>query len=156
MSKGKIIKKVFLVGIVLAAIGGGVVFYVFNAPHRDVQAQTADFELTSDALVSEYLADYSAANDKYLDDEGESKIIAITGTVVSVTENLNKEKVILLRSEGQDAGVRCTFTVATNHNAESIVAGTTITIKGVIRSGATYDEDLEEYEDVIIEKSDIN
>ena len=156
MAQGKIVKKIVIVGIVLAAIAGGVVFYLFNMPHRDVQAQAADFELTSDALVAEYLADNAAANNKYLDEEGQSKIIAVTGTVASVTENLNNEKVILLRSKDQEAGVRCTFTAQTNHSAESVVAGSTITIKGVIRSGASFDEDLEEYEDVILEKSDIN
>ena len=30
-----------------------------------------------------------------------------------------------------------------------------ITVKGVIRSGASYDEDLELYENVTIDKSDI-
>jgi hypothetical protein len=33
--------------------------------------------------------------------------------------------------------------------------GETITVKGVIRSGASFDEDLELYENVILEKSDV-
>jgi hypothetical protein len=35
------------------------------------------------------------------------------------------------------------------------MVGQAITVKGVIRSGASYDEDLEMYENVILEKSDI-
>jgi len=40
-------------------------------------------------------------------------------------------------------------------NVEGLKIGDYIKIKGVIRSGAEIDEDLELYEDVIIEKSDI-
>ena len=43
----------------------------------------------------------------------------------------------------------------TNSNTQNIKIGDNIVIKGVIRSGASYDADLEMYENVIIEKSDI-
>lgn len=37
----------------------------------------------------------------------------------------------------------------------NLKTGDKITIKGVIRSGASFDSDLDMYENVIIEKSDI-
>ena len=47
------------------------------------------------------------------------------------------------------------FTAETNDNLNRITVGQAIKVKEVIRSGASYDEDLEMYENVILEKSDI-
>jgi hypothetical protein len=44
---------------------------------------------------------------------------------------------------------------ATNSNAERVLEGEVITVKGVIRSGAGYDPDLDLYEDVIMEKCNV-
>jgi hypothetical protein len=38
---------------------------------------------------------------------------------------------------------------------KGLALGEEITVKGVIRSGAEYDEDLEMYEDVIMAKCDL-
>ena len=62
---------------------------------------------------------------------------------------------MLLKSGQDKAGVSATFTPETNGNLDGIQVGQTITVKGVIRSGASYNEDLELYEHVILEKSDI-
>ena len=110
--------------------------------------------MTTNELVKEYLSDASLANDKYLQEEGESKILAVTGTVKSIDQNLENNYVILLQDEAL-SGVRCTFTIETNEHAATLKKGQKVTIKGVIRSGASYDEDLELYEDVILDKCDI-
>ena len=152
-------KKIVKWGIILlvsgTVIGGGAVLYMFNMPHRNVQAASADFELGAKQLVNEYLRDAQAANDKYLQEDGESKIIAVTGIVASVDEDMKQQKVVLLKENGDKAGVSCTFMLVTNANAKNLKKGNEVTIKGVIRSGAGYDEDLELYEDVILEKSDV-
>ena len=106
-------------------------------------------------LVLEYLANADLANEKYLEQEGDSKVIAITGTVSSIDEDLNHQKVVLLKNADENAGVSCTFMAVTNANATKLKPGDKVTIKGVIRSGAGYDEDLELYEDVIMEKCDV-
>ena len=61
----------------------------------------------------------------------------------------------MLKEKGDKAGVSATFTVETNHKISDLKIGEKITVKGVIRSGASYDEDLELYENVILEKSDL-
>jgi RecG-like helicase len=99
--------------------------------------------------------DARAANDKYLQEEGDSKIIAVTGIVASIIEDMNQQKVVLLKSNKDKAGVSCSFMASTNFHAEELSSGDEVTIKGVIRSGAGYDEDLELYEDVIMEKCDV-
>ena len=136
-------------------IGGGVILYVYNKPHRDVQASSVDYILEVKQLVNEYLMDARAANEKYLQEDGDSKIIAITGRVASIDEDLHQQKVVLLKETNGLAGVSCTFMRETNKNVEKLKPGDLVTIKGVIRAGAGYDEDMELYEDVILEKCDL-
>ena len=111
--------------------------------------------LTSSQIVTEYLTDNEAANQKYLAADGDSKILEISGEVNKISENFNGQKVVLLKGGQDRAGVSAIFTAETNDNLNEISLGQTITVKGVIRSGASYDEDLEMYEHVILEKSDI-
>jgi len=153
--KKKIIKwGAIIVGIGLV-IGVGVAFYLFNMPHRDVQAEPVDYSMDAGKLIQEYLDNSVAANEKYLQEDGDSKILAVSGTVYSIDSDLNNQKVVLLKSQGAKAGISCTFMQSTNANAEKLRNGDHVTIKGVIRSGAGYDEDLDLYEDVILEKCDI-
>lgn len=153
--KNKYIKWGLILLIAGLAIGGGTAFYIFNMPHRDVQAIEADFNMNGIELVNEYLMDAKNANDKYLQEEGDSKIIAVTGTVASIDENMKQQKVVLLKAAEDKAGVSCSFMASTNVNAKKLNLGDQVTIKGVIRSGAGYDDDLELYEDVIMEKCDV-
>ena len=124
-------------------------------PHRNVQETTTDYTLKATDIVKEYLTSPQIANDKYLDAEGESKILEIEGTISSITEDFNNQKVVLLKPNDQEAGVSCTFTEATNQSVSNLSVGQKVTLKGVIRSGASYDEDLEMYENVIMEKCDL-
>ena len=152
MKKKKVIKMslaVIIIGIITA---GSVGFYLFNMPHRNVQASDSDYTLSVGQLISEYLSDPFTANEKYLADDGDSKILEISGQVASISEDYNLQKVVLLKSSDDKAGVSCTFTKETNESLNEVKPGQHITVKGVIRSGAFFDEDLEMYENVIVEK----
>jgi hypothetical protein len=154
-TKKKIFKIVLIVIGVGVLIGGGVGYYMFNKPARNVQNTETDFSYKASEIVNEYLTDSKKANAKYLAENGESKVLEITGFVAKISEDFNNQKVILLKAEGENAGVSCTFTAETNVNTLNIKMGDQVTIKGVIRSGASFDKDLDMYENVIIEKSDI-
>lgn len=155
MTKKRILKISLLVVAVVVIIGGSLAYYMFNMPHRDIQATQTDYTLKSSDIVNEYLSNADLANEKYLDSEGESKIIEVTGNVFEVSEDFNDNKVVILKLEGGKAGVSCTFSKETNSNASKLKKGDKITIKGVIRSGASFDKDLGMYEDVIMEKCDV-
>ena len=155
MKRKKLIRTVAIIGVAGLLIGGGLGLYMFYMPQRDVQSARTDFSLTSSQIVMEYLTDYEAANQKYLAANGNSKILEIAGEVNLISENYNGQQVVLLKSGQDKAGVSATFTSETNGNLDGIQIGQTITVKGVIRSGASYNEDLELYENVILEKSDI-
>jgi hypothetical protein len=155
MKKKKVLKIVAILGVAGLLIGGGIGLYMFNKPHRNIQSADVDYTLTASEIVSEYLTDIDAANKKYLAADGDSKILEITGVVSKISEDFSGQKVVLLKGEQVQAGVSATFTSETNSSLDDVQVDQTITIKGVIRSGASYDEDLEMYEHVIIEKSDI-
>jgi len=154
-TKKKILKIALIVigGGILIAVG--IVFYMLNKPARDVQNTKTDYSYEASQIVNEYLTDAQTANDKYLDEAGNSKVLEISGIVAKISEDFNNQKVLLLKSVNDKAGVSCTFTSETNSKTSTVKVGDQITIKGVIRSGASYDEDLGMYENVIIEKSDI-
>ena len=155
MKRRKIFKTIIILGVAGIIIGGGIGLYMFNMPHRDIQNADTDFSLIASDIVSEYLTDAAAANKKYLAADGNSKILEITGEISEIYDNYNGQKVVLIKDDMDKAGVSATFTPETNNNLKEVEIGQTITIKGVIRSGASYDEDLELYENVTIDKSDI-
>jgi tRNA(Ile2) C34 agmatinyltransferase TiaS len=148
-------KKILIVLTTGFLIAAGIALYMFNKPARDVQATQTDFSYSASAIVNEYLTDANAANEKYLDEEGNSKVLEITGTVADISEDFNNQKVILLKNATDKAGVSATFTKETNAHTNNVKIGDEITVKGVIRSGAAYDADLEMYENVILDKCDI-
>ncbi len=155
MKKKKLFRIAAILVIAGVLVGGGIGLYMFNMPHRDVQAAEVDYALTATEIVEEYLADRDAANQKYLSANGESKVLEITGVIGNISENFNGQKVVLFIGQPDKAGVSVTFTHETNSSLDDIQVGETITIKGVIRSGASFDEDLEMYEHVVIDKSDL-
>ncbi len=154
MKRKKIIKISLIVVLAILVVAGGTAFYLFNMPHRDVQKTKSDFSYTSKQIVDEYIEDPEAANQKYLDEEGESKILEVTGNVAEISKDFNGQTVVLLQSEGSPAGVSCTFPKDLEA-ATTFKVGQSITVKGVIRAGAGYNEDLEMYENVILDKCSI-
>lgn len=155
MNKKRIIKIALIVLVVGSIAAAGTIYYLFNMPHRNVQAADTDYSLKASSIVNEYLENPTLANEKYLDEEGESKIIEISGTVASIDEDFNNNKVVLLKNTEDKAGVSCTFSANTNAHTSNLEIGNSIKVKGVIRAGASFDADLEMYENVIMEKCDI-
>ena len=151
----KTLKRILLLGVVCLLIGGSYAAYIYFMPHRDVQSVEAFVEIEATQLVDEYLADGNAANEKYLDAEGESKVIIVKGIIKSIDTDQNNQIVAVLKSNNDELGVSCTFTAESNKNATALKLGDNLKVKGVVRSGAEYDEDLELFEDAIVEKCDI-
>ncbi len=149
--KSKIFKGIAIVALFALSY----VAYLWFMPHRDVQSTKAYKTIEAKALVDEFLTDKDKANDLYLDSEGESKVLIIEGTVANISTDQRNQKVILLKQSSEKMGVSCTFTVESNAQVDAVKVGNHVKIKGVVRSGAEYDEDLDLAEDVIVEKSAI-
>ncbi len=151
VKKKKIIKVAAIVIGAGLVIGLGIGYYMYNLPHRDVQSSPTDYKLTVTELVDEYLADHEAANNKYLADDGNSKILEVTGAVFRARKNMNDQMMVVLKGSGDIAGVNATFTSDASVNNPDPERGQIITIKGVIRSGVYYDENLQMYVNAIID-----
>jgi hypothetical protein len=88
----------------------------------------------------------------YLDAEGESKVLIVQGRIDNIQKDQLGQYVVLLKNAGEKMGVSSTFLMDTNYQVENLSIGDNIKIKGVIRSGAEFDEDLDLAENVILEK----
>ena len=148
--KKRIVKTGLIAGSVLAIAGIVVVLYMFNMPHRNVTKAKTDYSLSATQLVQEYLTNQEAANEKYLSADGNSKILVITGTIADISEDFGGNRVILLKEDGDNAGVNCTMDPSSETG--NLLPGQQITVKGVIRAGAGYNSDMEMYINAILEK----
>jgi hypothetical protein len=153
--KKRILRIIAFLLVIGFVTGSSIMFYLFNMPHRDVQSAKADYSLTTEEIVSEYLSDMNEANKKYLSTDGESKILEITGIINNISKDFNGQTVLLLKGNEDKAGVSATLISNTSIPANSLKIGDSVKLKGVIRSGASFDEDLELYENVILDKCDI-
>ncbi len=134
--------------------GIGTALNIWFTPHVDVQSSPTFEKIAVKTFIDQAIEDINTFNQKYLSADGESKIIEIEGLVSNISKNMNNETVILLKDASfKDAGVMCTL-IDTNIQALP-VENSLITIKGIIRSGAEYDEDLELYIDAVLEKGKI-
>lgn len=156
MSKKRKTIKIILI-VVFAALLSASVFalYMWNLPHIDVQKEEVDYTLHASALVNEYLVDEKSANEKYLGNDGNSKILLVSGNISNKSEDMNHQTIILLKTAKDKAGVKCVFTPESSIHAVDLKLGQDVQIKGIIRSGAAYDSDLELYENVLLEKCDV-
>ncbi|MFU8860293.1 MAG: OB-fold protein [Cyclonatronaceae bacterium] len=151
MNKKKIIKISALVLVSGLIIGGGIVLYLFNMPHRDIQSSATDFRLTVSQIVNEYVANPDEANKKYLKDDGQSAILEVEGVVNRISHNMNGETIILLTNSDAPAGVQCTLIPSIDGNQPILNRNDQVVLKGVIRAGTYFDEDFQRYEPVIMD-----
>lgn len=152
MKTRKIVRIAGLLIVVGVLIAGGVAFYLFNLPHRDVAKAKVDYEISANQLVNEYLTAEREANEKYLSSDGDSKVLAVKGVIKQVQTDLKGQTVVLLQSNTSPAGVRVTLNQEIDFDKEKLKEGVEITLKGVIRSGAAFDEDMEIYRDAVLDK----
>lgn len=146
--KSKVLKIIALIVV----IGMAYFAYLWFMPHRNIQKTEAYVTISATDLVNEFLSDAQRANDLYLDAQGESKVIIVSGTVERIEKDQLGQRVVLLKDSSEKMGVSCTFALETNEETNLLEIGNTIKVKGVIRSGAEYDEELDLVENVILEK----
>jgi len=115
-------KLIPIIILIVAIIGGAVVYFVYNKPHRDIASEDAAFSLTADELFDAFEADESAANALYLD-----KVVEVTGEVAEVTENSAGQAVITITAaNAMLGGVSATMQ---DSGRSSVEVGKTATVK---------------------------
>jgi len=144
-------KKNFIIGgivIILTFFTGGYLF--INQSHRDVEEVEVDYSISVSEFVDEYLANAKSANKKYLAADGESKILLLEGHISTVSTAPDGRLIITLKQPEQKAGIQCLF--LPNQVSINLETGNIIKVKGVLRAGPGYDDDLEMFENGYLEK----
>jgi len=118
-------KKLLLIGGLLAIIGAGAGFYLYNKPHQNIRSAEADFRMTAAELFSEYEADEAAANGKYL-----GKVIEVTGVVQESGSDEEGKTSITLEGGGMMFGVICKLDDFSEAKRTEFAEGEQVTFKG--------------------------
>ena len=92
--------KIFLITVFSGIlISSGVVYYIFNKPHRDIKGEKPAFIMDAKALFEEFNFDEDAGNLKFGD-----KVIQVKGKIVEITIN-DFDVSIILNDEIE--GINC-------------------------------------------------
>jgi len=128
-------KKILLVLLALALVGGSVGYYLWNKPHENIRSAKTDMAIDAAQLFQEYNVDETASNAKYLE-----KTIAVSGKVKEVTKEEGSVKVAL--ETGNEFGVLCVLDEFSSHPRTDFPVGETVTFKGKC-SGLNFDVQID-------------
>ena len=99
-------KKIFtiaLLGMVVALIGTGALYYTFRSSPDSVEKMNPDYTVSAEELVNACELDEASANEKYLD-----KIVLVEGKVVDITDQ-QQEKITIYLEGSFTGNVSCSF-----------------------------------------------
>ncbi|MCB0567352.1 MAG: hypothetical protein KDD01_23535 [Phaeodactylibacter sp.] len=119
-------KKLIGIGFLLALLGLGVGYFMYNKPHQNMEKAEADMTLESTALFSAFEANEAEANEKYLD-----KVIKISGTVKEVNTDEEGNISLTLESGNELFGVICQMDNLTKQEKTDFKIGEQVTLKGI-------------------------
>ncbi len=116
-------KKVLGIILLLAIIGGGVGYYLFNKPTESLKDAPAVLCVSADSLFASYEMDENGANTRFLD-----KIIEVDGKVQSVNTDTSGLSLTLQTGSGM-FGVICKLEDKSTPES-SFTIGQAIRLKG--------------------------
>ena len=119
-------KKLIGIGLLLALLGVGVGYFMYNKPHQNMEKAEADMTLESTTLFSAFESNEAEANEKYLD-----KIIKISGTVKEVNTDEEGNISLTLESGNELFGVICQMDNLTKQEKTDFKIGEPVTLKGI-------------------------
>lgn len=131
-----VLKKVLIGIIVLALVGGGSIWYIFNEKFSDTTGIKTDYTVNALDLIHEFEKNDSTANKKYSE-----KIVVVNGTVSEIE---SADTTINIKMADTTSGSYIIFAFQQQHltEAKTIRQGDAISIKGSC-SGGAYSEILE-------------
>lgn len=113
-------------GLILALIGAGVGFFIYNKPHQNMNKAQVDLQLSATQLFNDYDSDETTANTKYLD-----KVVQVKGTVKEVNTDESGTTSVTLESGSDMFGVVCQMDNLTEHERTAFSEGEQVTFKGI-------------------------
>ena len=122
------IKKVISIGLVLAAIGGGIGFYLWNKPHAAIGKP--DLAVLATELANEFTKDEVAATAKFMGSSTKTLIIQVSGTISGVKKDTSGIAIYLDTGDPIN-GVSCVLDRFTEQPRTDYRVGELVTLKGI-------------------------
>lgn len=134
-TKKNVFLKILLIGIVLLAVTGGTVWYIFSKGFEDTANVKPDYTVNAFDLIQEFKKDDPAANKKYAE-----KVITVLGKISSIEPVDSSLNVKMEDSTG--SYILFVFQHKDFSAVKELKEGENVSIKGSC-SGGAYSEILE-------------
>ena len=118
--------KYLYILFILALLGGGAMYALYNKPHKNVAAAESDFTVAAPALLQAFETNEAEANKKYLD-----KVVQVKGTIKTISEEEPDSYTITLDAGNDMSGIICTVPKNQLKGPLKYQAGQPITLKGI-------------------------
>jgi DNA/RNA endonuclease YhcR with UshA esterase domain len=118
-------EKIIIVILIFGILGAFVGYKIYNKPHIDVAEKLADISISANEILSEFAADETTANTKFLD-----KIVAVKGVILET--RIEKEKGIITLKTNDDFGsILCHLSAKSTKKMDKLKVGEIVIVKGI-------------------------
>jgi hypothetical protein len=143
------LKKILLIGLIIFALAAAYVwFFIYNKPHKDIEASKADYKTTIAELVKEFETNHDTAWVKY-----RNKVVEISAEVDSIVPNDSITSVVF--NVGGKYEVYCEMHPDHNTQAKQLAKKQKVVLKGLVVHAGKYDPDFELAGDIRLKKGSI-
>ena len=118
-------KKIMLLLLSLALIGGIYGYLQWNKPHQDVAKRKEDLSIVANELFIAFEQDEVKANSLYLD-----KLIHVNGVIKGIENNDAGDITVILVTENDMSSLLCNLDPLVKHNINALKAGQNVHLKG--------------------------
>lgn len=129
-------KKLLLAGLILAAIGGGIAYKMYNKQHVSTEGQAPDAVLTVDSMIVSYKTDAKKADATFL-----NKVVELNGTVSEAFQDGKDSKIRLKTSDPSMSATFSMFDSLPEAQLKSLI-NEEVKVKGKC-SGFNFDQEIE-------------
>jgi hypothetical protein len=120
-------KKIIIILVVLAIVGGVIGYYMYNKPHAEVATATPVADKSADEWAELFNADAEGTLAQYVD-----KIISVNGVVEQISLQADQATVLLELSAYPGSNIKCGMDPAFSSSWEGIESGSGVVIKGFL------------------------
>ena len=117
----KTLKKLFIIFVLIASVLAGIAYYLYNKTAPDVADLSAK-PVSAVNLFKDFATNETKANTSYL-----NKALQVSGKVLEVKQNQNRQTQIILDSGDPMFGIACTM----DQTDKQVKPGDHVTIKGI-------------------------
>ena len=119
-------KIIWLLVLLVVAVGGWYAYKEFSRTHKDLQKVKPAYVLSATTLITEFEAGDSAAGKKF-----NGEVLEITGFVKKLEKDELGFYTIVLGDNNSLSSVRCSMDTVHKEDAAMVAAGSSVTVRGV-------------------------